>query len=872
MGKTAPSIKAAAGKTSPSDRTPITTGELNDPFQVQKKNIRTAALIVCTFTYLIIGACVFDALEDAPFTDRKNRFERRFAQFKLDHNMTNETFRQLSDLIMNKTIVRHKWKFYDSFYFSTVVLALIGYGHRQLITSRGKIFCIFYAMLGIPMWLITFQSTGERLNSLLSYVLARLKHSLNMRQTKITDGELLITESLLSIVILVIGAFVFSKYEQWSFFDSFYYGFITLTTIGFGDYVVLQNNHRDKDFIYHAEYFFFCMAFIFLGLTVLASSMNLLVIRIVAFYSQERLLERLRQEEAANQAVLLKGDVICSTNTGKQRSTTPVMAEMTASQQQQLLLNSSQTSVCSCTCMETFSEWRQARKKRARWKKQQRYGLNKSIKVSESTSSLNMMYTIRRSSLSQRLEEQHTKHIQIEQEINELHRRKLSDLEEKHEQILSHERLEHENHVQILLNKLDQMKNEVEHIQSTTNAERQDLAKKLQDVFETTLFKGSKKINFPQNEPPNSSSSIQFNQPKLPLSDTQVKIKNSEYLPPLSLTNNDHPTSMSTIRTLSSRIDSLVDQTNRAANAYEFNSHVPLSTQQENTLQKFDNNQNHLLSSQPHSTLQSPFYRSTPIDSLQEWYPQTMTQSSLHTNNNNNNNQLTNRSHSADPISNSGLFSIYPSTTYEQQQKSSNSFSLDSNLNMNHIYQPVVSSYRSTSSITTNLFDHQQEVQETLSKDSIENQHNDQTSSTNESLARYVKMLLERSPTQDNNTLNKHPLTKTNRSLHDIQLSIEQLNLAERDEKVIVDDLVLHDESHSSHVITPRQHKSSTTTHGGGVKKRLDYDIHNTKQSNTNELFERLSQPKTRVKKDKAKQQQQQQQQQPSTGGHGAWK
>jgi hypothetical protein len=57
-------------KTSTNGQTPITTGELNDTFQVQKKNIRTAALIVCTFTYLIIGACVFDALEDAPFTDR----------------------------------------------------------------------------------------------------------------------------------------------------------------------------------------------------------------------------------------------------------------------------------------------------------------------------------------------------------------------------------------------------------------------------------------------------------------------------------------------------------------------------------------------------------------------------------------------------------------------------------------------------------------------------------------------------------------------------------------------------------------------------------------------------------------------------------
>lgn len=142
------------------------------------------------------------------------------------------------------------------------------------------------------------------------------------------------------------------------------------------------------------------MGFIFLGLTVLASSMNLLVIRIVAFYSQERLLEKLREEEAASQAVLLKGDVICSANNGK-RPMTPVTAEMTANQQ--LLLYSSQISVCSCTCMETFSEWRQMRKKRAKLRKQQRNraanGLNRSIKNSESVSSLDIKLVIRRSSV-----------------------------------------------------------------------------------------------------------------------------------------------------------------------------------------------------------------------------------------------------------------------------------------------------------------------------------------------------------------------------------------------------------------------------------------------------------------------------------------
>lgn len=146
------------------------------------------------------------------------------------------------------------------------------------------------------------------------------------------------------------------------------------------------------------------MTFIFLGLTVLASSMNLLVIRIVAFYSQERLLEKLRQEEAASQAVLLKGDVICSNKAGKPRATTPAMAvDMTAAQQQQVLLNSSQTSICSCTCMETFSEWRQMRRKRSRWRKQRRSkrasGLNKSTKMSQSVSSMNMAHAMRRSSV-----------------------------------------------------------------------------------------------------------------------------------------------------------------------------------------------------------------------------------------------------------------------------------------------------------------------------------------------------------------------------------------------------------------------------------------------------------------------------------------
>ena len=186
--------------------------------------------------------------------------------------------------------------------------------------------------------------------------------------------------------------------------------------------------------------------------------------------------------------------------------------------------------------------------------------------------------------LIQRLEEQQSKHLQIEEELNELHRRKFVDLEAKYEQILSHEQQDHQNRVQILLSKLDQMKEEIERIQSTTIAERQDLAKKLQDVFETALFKGTTKLNLPLSDLPNSSN----NTPREPvppppvikpqLTDTQIR------------TTTEYPNNISTIRSLSSRIDSLVDQTNRVANGFEFSSRLPVPIQTENPSEWIDHN------------------------------------------------------------------------------------------------------------------------------------------------------------------------------------------------------------------------------------------------------------------------------------------
>lgn len=74
--------------------------------------------------------------------DIKNTFVRKY-------NITAEDYRMMEIVVIeNKP---HKagpqWKFAGAFYFATVVLAMIGYGHSTPVTIGGKAFCMGYAMV-----------------------------------------------------------------------------------------------------------------------------------------------------------------------------------------------------------------------------------------------------------------------------------------------------------------------------------------------------------------------------------------------------------------------------------------------------------------------------------------------------------------------------------------------------------------------------------------------------------------------------------------------------------------------------------------------------------------------------------------------------
>lgn len=95
---------------------------------MKKQNIRTLALIIGTFLYLLIGAAVFDALESTHEVDEREELQREEDELKDKYNMTQEDFERL-----RKNILKAKpygagiqWKFAGSFYFALSVITTIG--------------------------------------------------------------------------------------------------------------------------------------------------------------------------------------------------------------------------------------------------------------------------------------------------------------------------------------------------------------------------------------------------------------------------------------------------------------------------------------------------------------------------------------------------------------------------------------------------------------------------------------------------------------------------------------------------------------------------------------------------------------------------
>ncbi|XP_010135087.1 PREDICTED: potassium channel subfamily K member 17, partial [Buceros rhinoceros silvestris] len=136
-----------------------------------------------------------------------------------------------------------RWDFSGSFFFSISAITTIGYGNLSPSTATGRIFCILFALFGIPLNLVLLNEIGQ-------LILLGVQHSAHYLEELFhwqKKTSLLIKTCVLVtgfLLFLLLPPLLFSDKEGWSYEEGFYYSFITLSTIGFGDYVIGMNPDR----------------------------------------------------------------------------------------------------------------------------------------------------------------------------------------------------------------------------------------------------------------------------------------------------------------------------------------------------------------------------------------------------------------------------------------------------------------------------------------------------------------------------------------------------------------------------------------------------------------------------------------------------
>ncbi|CAI9568163.1 unnamed protein product [Staurois parvus] len=251
---------------------------------MKKKTV--LALFGIVLGYLVTGAVVFQKLEQPFEAMQQSLLKRQRDEFLAEHSCVREESLETfvlqvkealgsgADIAVNGTNVTSQWDIGSCFFFAGTVITTIGFGNNAPKTEGGRIFCIFYALIGIPLFGILLAGVGDHLGSSLRKGIGKvemifLKWRVSATIVRVISAVLFL---LIGCVLFVlIPTLIFQEIEQWTLLESIYFVVITLTTIGFGDYVAGDSAGKE-----HTWYKPLVWFWILLGLAYFASILTMI--------------------------------------------------------------------------------------------------------------------------------------------------------------------------------------------------------------------------------------------------------------------------------------------------------------------------------------------------------------------------------------------------------------------------------------------------------------------------------------------------------------------------------------------------------------------------------------------------------------------
>ncbi|ERE77748.1 steroid hormone receptor ERR1-like protein [Cricetulus griseus] len=205
------------------------------------------ALLALVLLYLVSGALVFQALEKPHEQQVQKELEDGRDKFLKDHPcVSQENLREFIKFgegpfyMSSSGCSDNPAPTISSFQTKTSPGEFAGYGNTALQTDAGRLFCIFYALVGIPLFGMLLAGVGDRLGSSLRRGIGHIEAV--FLKWHVPPGLVRILSAVLFLLIgcllfVLTPTFVFSYLESWSKLEAIYFVIVTLTTVGFGDYV-----------------------------------------------------------------------------------------------------------------------------------------------------------------------------------------------------------------------------------------------------------------------------------------------------------------------------------------------------------------------------------------------------------------------------------------------------------------------------------------------------------------------------------------------------------------------------------------------------------------------------------------------------------
>ncbi|XP_078357345.1 potassium channel subfamily K member 15-like [Oculina patagonica] len=192
--------------------------------------------------WILFSAWLFSIVEYTDKDDVEEKYQLLLSLYDSmasKYNMTIDEFNNFSNLAHEALIdPKPQWSYSAAVDFVFQSLTTIGYGYITPQTPTGQILCIFVCLLGIPMTLLTLKSVGELdaklVNAIVTKVEKKILKRAEPKQVEVKCAVILFSTMVVTLLIAACLAMILWGY---TFVEGLYFWFITLTTVGFGDFV-----------------------------------------------------------------------------------------------------------------------------------------------------------------------------------------------------------------------------------------------------------------------------------------------------------------------------------------------------------------------------------------------------------------------------------------------------------------------------------------------------------------------------------------------------------------------------------------------------------------------------------------------------------